>query len=309
MLETFKALDSLRLNFRPDSLLILNLTNAFIMFGVALNLRPADFINVLKTPRSALTGIISQFVLLPFLTWLLIIIVRPEPSLALGMIMVASCPGGNISNFMTHLAGGNTALSISLTAVSTFGAIVMTPLNLQFWGGLYQPSALLLRTVQVNFFDLFQTIALILAIPLIAGMIFRHYHQTIALRISSWLKPLSMLIFAMFVVVALGSNWHYFLTYIDKVLLLVLMHNALGLLLGFYSAKIAGLNLSDQKTITIETGIQNSGLGLLLIFTFFDGLGGMAIIAAWWGIWHIISGTGLSFFWSRVTVSELREGT
>ena len=87
------------------------------------------------------------------------------------------------------------------------------------------------------------------------------------------------------------------------------MHNALGLLLGFYSAKIAGLNLSDQKTITIETGIQNSGLGLLLIFTFFDGLGGMAIIAAWWGIWHIISGTGLSFFWSRVTVSELREGT
>ena len=302
-------IDEIRLNFDQGSLWILNLCLAIIMFGVALNLRPADFINVLKTPRSALTGIISQFVLLPFLTWLLIIIVRPEPSLALGMIMVASCPGGNISNFMTHLAGGNTALSISLTAVSTFGAIVMTPLNLQFWGGLYQPSALLLRTVQVNFFDLFQTIALILAIPLIAGMIFRHYHQTIALRISSWLKPLSMLIFAMFVVVALGSNWHYFLTYIDKVLLLVLMHNALGLLLGFYSAKIAGLNLSDQKTITIETGIQNSGLGLLLIFTFFDGLGGMAIIAAWWGIWHIISGTGLSFFWSRVTVSELREGT
>ena len=299
-------IDEIRLNFDQGSLWILNICLAVIMFGIALNLEIADFRNVFKAPRAAIAGMLSQFIVLPLLTFLFILIVQPYPSFALGMILVAACPGGNISNFMTHLAKGNTALSISLTAVSTTGAILLTPLNLQLWGSLYEPTSSILRQVNVNFIDVFNTVALILGLPLALGMILRKLKPKPAQQISEWLKPISMIIFVGFVVVALGANWDYFVEYIHLVLLLVFFHNILGLSAGYYIGKAFGLEFWNRKTLAIETGIQNSGLGLLLVFTFFDGLGGMAIIAAWWGIWHIISGLGLSFYWSRSGIAKLQ---
>ena len=301
-------IDEIRLNFDQGSLWILNICLAVIMFGIALNLETDDFKNVFRAPRAAIAGIVSQFVVLPVLTFLFILVVEPYPSFALGMILVASCPGGNISNFMTHLAKGNTALSISLTAVSTTAAILLTPLNLQLWGSLYEPTSSILREVDVSFIDVFNTVALILGLPLILGMIIRKVKPKPAQRISNWLKPVSMIIFIGFVVAALGANWNYFVEYIHLVILLVFVHNILGLSAGFYVARAFGLEYWNRKTLAIETGIQNSGLGLLLIFTFFDGLGGMAIIAAWWGIWHIISGLGLSFYWSRSGFSKIKQG-
>lgn len=293
-----QELDSVKINFDSGGLWILNIALAVVMFGVALGITLNDFKNLLKQPKLVFVGVLSQFILLPFITFLLVNLIKPQPSIALGMMMVAACPGGNISNFMTHMAKGNTALSISLTAFATFFAIVMTPFNFQFYGGLYQPTAQLLKEVALNPLELVKLVTLILGIPLVLGMVLRHFKEQLALIISKVLKPLSIFIFATIVVIAFSNNIDIFNTYIHHVLVIGILHNILAILLGLAVAILFKLSFKNRKTIAIETGIQNSGLGLLLIFTFFNGLGGMAILAAFWGIWHIISGLILAFYWS-----------
>lgn len=269
------------------------------MFGVALDVQVGDFKRLLKTPKGAIIGIISQFLVLPFLTFLLVLALKPQPSIALGMMLVAACPGGNISNFMTSLAGGNIALSVSLTAFSTLGALIMTPFNLTFWASLYPPTNFLLTTVSLDYFELMQAIVLVLGIPLILGMYVRNKNLGLSLLLKKWLRPTSIIIFISFVVIAFYKNQGIFILYFQHIVFIVLLHNAMAFLSGYSLASLFKLDLEDKKSITIETGIQNSGLGLLLIFTFFDGLGGMAMIAAWWGIWHIISGLFLGIIWAK----------
>lgn len=290
-------LDSISLNFSSEDLLLLNLALALIMYGVALDLRFEDFKYLVKNPKGFFLGIFSQFILLPFLTWCLILIIQPPPSVALGMFLVAACPGGNVSNFLTNYAKGNTALSVSLTGFSTVLAIITTPLNFAIWAGLYSPTASMLREISLNYKDVFFTVSLILGIPLILGILTHQYASGFAEKASKILKPLSLLIFAAFVIVAFIGNIDLFLKYISMIFLWVLAHNTVGLFAGYFTGKIFRLPLADIKTITIETGIQNSGLGLVLIFTYFDGLGGMAIITAWWGIWHLISGITIASIW------------
>lgn len=292
-------LDSISLNFSSEDLLLLNLALALIMYGVALDLRFEDFKYLVKNPKGFFLGIFSQFILLPFLTWCLILIIQPPPSVALGMFLVAACPGGNVSNFLTNYAKGNTALSVSLTGFSTVLAIVTTPLNFALWAGLYSPTASILREISLDYGDVFFTVSLILGIPLILGILTHQYATGFAEKASKVLKPLSLLIFAAFVIVAFIGNLDLFLKYISMIFLWVLAHNTVGLSAGYFTGKVFRLPLADVKTITIETGIQNSGLGLVLIFTYFDGLGGMAIITAWWGIWHLISGITISSIWKN----------
>ena len=292
-------LDEVKINFDAHGLWILNIALAVVMFGVALGITLEDFKELLRRPKLVLLGLTSQFILLPLLTFLFVISVKPQASIALGMMMVAACPGGNISNFMTHLAKGNTALSVSLTASATFLAMIMTPLNFQLYGNLYPPTAEILEHVELDFLALFKLVVLILGIPLTLGMLLRRNNETLALKWSRWLKPFSIAVFIIIVIIAFLNNLDVFNAYIHNVLFLGISHNILAILLGLLLAKSFRLPFKDQKTLAIETGIQNSGLGLLLIFTFFDGLGGMALIAAFWGIWHIVSGLTISMFWSR----------
>lgn len=293
-----QELDSVQIHFDSNNLWILNMALAVVMFGVALGISLADFKSLLKSPKVVLIGLLSQFILLPLLTFGFIILVNPQPSIALGMMMVAACPGGNISNFMTHMAGGNTALSVSLTAFSTFVAVVMTPFNFEFYGHLYQPTAVLLQKVRLNPFEMVKIVLLILGVPLFFGMLVRYKFPDLAQRLAHWLKPFSILVFVAIVIIALMNNLDVFSSYIHHVLVLGISHNLLAFGLGFLVARIFKLSFQNQKTLTIETGIQNSGIGLLLIFTFFNGLGGMALMAAFWGIWHIVSGLLLAYFWS-----------
>jgi BASS family bile acid:Na+ symporter len=293
-----EQLDNVQINFDSHGLWVLNIALAVVMFGVALGISINDFKTLFKQPKLVFVGILAQFVLLPLLTFLVIVLIQPQPSIALGMIMVAACPGGNISNFMTQIAGGNTALSVSLTAFGTFLAMIVTPLNFQLYGNLYEPTAQLLKHVELQPLELVKLVGLILGIPLLFGMLLRHYKAQLAHKLSRALKPLSILVFVAIVVIAFSQNMEVFNNYIHYVLLIGIGHNILAILLGFFTAKSFGLSFKDQKTLAIETGIQNSGLGLLLIFTFFNGLGGMAIMAAFWGIWHIVSGLILAFYWS-----------
>ena len=294
-----QELDTIILNFDSESLFFLNLTLAVIMFGVALNITISDFLRIVKNPKSILIGILSQFILLPAFTFLLVTIIQPLPSIALGMFLVAACPGGNISNFMTNYAKGNAALSVSLTAISTLLAIVMTPLNFQLWSGLYSPTSNLINTISLSPLEMVKVISLLLGVPLILGMLVQNYFPKFALKTAPIFKIGSILFFIALIILALSKNIDIFKKYIHYVFIIVLVHNILALILGYSVASIAGLSKRNRRTLAIETGIQNSGLGLLLIFSFFNGLGGMAILAAFWGIWHIVSGLTIAIFWSK----------
>ena len=247
---------------------------------------------------------VSQFILLPAITFLLVYFLRPHPGLALGMILVAACPGGNVSNFYSLVAGGNVALSVSLTGFATFFAVFLTPLNFEFWGSILPETAEILHSIDISFFEMAKTLVLILIIPLLLGIWFRRKFPPLTIRIEKYVRILSFLILAAFIGFALAGNMDVFSKYIHYVVYLVLLHNALALITGYLTAKITRLNSRDVKTITIETGIQNSGLGLLIIFTFFDGMGPMALITAWWGIWHLISGIVSAIIFRRFKISQ-----
>lgn len=292
-------IDDLVLNFNKANVIYINITLALIMFGIALNLTIDNFKSVFRTPRKLILGLLSQLVLLPLFTYALILITTPIPSIALGMILVASCPGGNISNFISSLAKANVELSISLTSITSVASILFTPLNFLFYGNLYPPAQKILREITLDWLEVFQTIAMIIIIPIILGMLIKKHFNQLALKLSKPMEIGSMMMFLLIVIGAFITNMDNFLACISAVFLLVLLHNGGALLIGYWTAKLGKLPQKDRKSLCIETGIQNSGLGLLLIFTFFEGLGGMAIITAWWSIWHIISGITIASIWRK----------
>lgn len=294
-----EGIDQVQLNFDPATLALLNVLIGLIMFGVALDIRMEDFKRVVRDPRGPLIGLGAQFLLLPAFTFLLIQVINPIPSIALGMLMVAACPGGNFSNFLASHAKANAAMSVSMTAISTALAIVMTPANLAFWGGRNEGTKAILTDVNLDPIDLLVTILIILGIPLVLGMLVAAKAPGIAEKLRRPMKTISLTLFGLFVVGALAGNWQQFLENVGLVALAVALHNALALALGYWAARGTGNHRYDARAISIEVGIQNSALALVLIFGFFDGLGGMAIIAAWWGVWHLVSGLTISTYWSR----------
>ena len=187
-------IDEVMLNFSPGSLQLLNAILAIVMFSIALDLRLSDFGRLIKSPKPMLTGIAAQFLLLPALTFLLVLALEPRPSIALGLILVAACPGGNISNFITHRAGGNAALSVSMTGVATLGAILLTPLNIGFWGSLYPSTREILRATVIDPVSVAITVGLMLVLPLCLGVLINSRLPDLAARIRKPLQWLSMAI-------------------------------------------------------------------------------------------------------------------
>jgi bile acid:Na+ symporter, BASS family len=299
LLATDSSVDDLRLNFDPGTVVLLNVILGLIMFGVALDVRISELRNLASAPKAVAIGLVAQFLLLPAFTFLLTQVLDPAPSIALGMILVGASPGGNISNFITHLARGNTMLSIGMTGISTMFAVVLTPLNFAFWGSLDADTEALLKSVRLDPLELVLTIALLLAVPVALGMTVRARRPALADRLHRPMRIASLAFFVIFVVVAFAANLQNFVDYIGFVALAVLLHNAIALSSGYGAAAAFRLPERDRRAISIEVGIQNSALSLALIFGFFDGLGGMALVAAWWGIWHIIAGMTVASLWSR----------
>ena len=205
------------------------------------------------------------------------------------------------------MAKGNSALSVCLTAIATLLAVFMTPLNLEFWSSHYPPTATILKEVAIEPIAMVKLVFLLLGVPLILGMLMNYYAPILAKKGAKILKIVSLVFFVALIGLALYNNSAIFLDYVFYVFWIVMLHNLLAFTTGFSLARIFGLSLENTRAITIETGIQNSGLGLLLIFTFFDGLGGMALLAAFWGIWHLVSGLILASFWSSKEVIEKEE--
>ena len=307
--EVIAHLDAIKVNMNEAGMNAINIVLAFVMFGVALGIKPKTFIDIVKKPQSVILGIICQLVLLPALTFLLTITFKNwiSPMIALGMILVASCPGGNISNFITSLSRGNTELSVSLTAFNTAACIVTTPLNFSFWGKMYLNFAekrMLLPELEIPFWEIFKTIVILLGIPLLLGILCSQYLPKVSKMLKKPMQYLSVAFFILMVVLTFGYNLDAFMKCIQYIFLIVLVHNLLALGIGFGTATLFKVPYKDRRAITIETGIQNSGLGLVLLFNpaIFDPViwsnnGGMVVITAWWGVWHIISGLTLAYLW------------
>ena len=289
--------DHVQLSFDQGGLFALNIVLGLIMFGVSLDLSAEDFKRAARHPRAPIAGMLAQFFIMPALTFCLVLALAPPPSIALGMILVASCPGGNVSNFIVHTGRGDTALSVTMTAISTAAAVVMTPLNVGFWGGMLPGTAEILRSFSIGYATMFQSVFVLLGIPLVLGMLTARYLPKVARFLRKPFKVISILFFFVFIAVAFYGNMQHFTGVIGYIFLPVLLQNALSLATGYLTGLAARLAPAQRRALCIEVGIQNSGLGLVLIFGFFGGLGGMAVIAAWWGIWHIIAGLSVAGAW------------
>lgn len=312
MYEALLQLDPIKINFSASGMHAINIILSFIMFGVALGIKPSEFKTLIKQPKSLTLGLISQVIALPLVTFIVIIALNNyiTPTVAMGMILVASCPGGNISNFMSSLSKANTELSVGLTATTTLLATITTPFNFAFWGGLYvnfisKHAKHMLQPLEIDNGQMFETVFILLGIPLVIGIFFSHYFPKITEKLKKPIQMLSIAFFIAMVVMAFANNFDLFLKYIFYIFIIVLIHNFLALATGFSIASIFKLPNADRRTLTIETGIQNSGLGLVLLFNpkIFPpelALGGMLFITAWWGIWHIISGLSLSLYWNKI---------
>ncbi len=298
--EIVSLIDSIDVTLNAGGMNTINIVLAFVMYGVALGIKPGMFVEVFKKPKSVLVGACSQIILLPLFTFLLALALGSSISwtMAMGMILVASCPGGNISNFISSLSKANIELSVSLTAISTALAILTTPFNFWFYGNLYMNLSGIAGEVPqltIPLWDVFKTIFILLGIPLTLGILTAHYLPKIAEKLKKPMQIFSILFFIAMIVLSFMGNIDAFLKCIKYIFLIVLVHNLLALLLGYGTSSAFRLNARDRRTITIETGIQNSGLGLVLllgtsIFADFPPHGGTLVITAWWGIWHIISG-------------------
>ncbi|WP_238052648.1 bile acid:sodium symporter family protein [Psychrobacter sp. Ps2] len=254
--------------FEPRSLILLNLILALMMFGVSLSLRLEDFKRVVLSPIAPIAGLFAQFFLLPLATCLFTWALNIDPELALGMILVASCPGGSFSNIMTWLARGNVAVSVSMTAVSSLAAAILTPVNFAFYGWLNPYTREYLTKITIEPSSILILVLLVLALPLVLGMVTGRRLPGLVVRIQKPLRIFSLLVLMTFVAIAFSSNFALFLERFHSFFWLVVGHNLLALSLGYGMGLMLKLPVADRRAVTLEVGIQNSGLGLVILFTF-----------------------------------------
>jgi BASS family bile acid:Na+ symporter len=267
---------------------------ALMMLSVALGLRGSDFLELLRRPRPVLVGVVAQVVLLPALTLPLSLVLAPTPSIALGMIVVACCPGGNVSNVLTAIGRGDVALSVTLTALTSVLAVVYTPASILLWGGLHPWTRGLLGGIHMDRVGFLLQTVVMLGLPLAAGMALTRLSPGLASRLERPLRHVSFLGLLVFIAAALSSNWSHLALFGGVILPMVVVHNASALGLGAVAGLVAGPQRAVRRTLVFEVGIQNSGLGLAILLSHFPGQGGAALIAATWGVWHIISGLAVA---------------
>jgi BASS family bile acid:Na+ symporter len=317
MKEQLAGLDALSINFGSSGMMIVNIILAFVMFGVALGIKLDTFKDVLMKPKSLIVGVLLQWFALPFITFVLAIALGHwiTPMIALGMILVASCPGGNMSNFMSSWAKGNIELSVSMTAITTAFAPFITPLNFWLWGSLYYQVISVkqdVATLMIPFLPMLGQILLLLGIPIVLGMLCSKYFPKMTQKITKPAQAISIILFMGMIVVSFSQNFTLFIENLFYVFFIVLIHNAFALSTGHFGGKLFKLPVRDVRSLTVEVGIQNSGLGLVLLFNpkifppeIWHGFyGGMLFITAWWGIWHIVSGLTISSLFRRKKLPE-----
>lgn len=317
MKEQLESLNELTINFGEGGMMIVNIILAFVMFGVALGIKTSTFKEVFKKPKSVIVGVLMQWIGLPAVTFAVALALNHwiTPMVALGMILVACCPGGNISNFISSLSKGNTELSVSMTAITTAFAPIVTPFNFWLWGTLYSHFVSVhsdIPVLVIPFLPMLEQILLLLGVPIVCGLLFAKYFPNATKKITKPAQVLSVLLFIGMVIVSFSQNFQIIVDNIFYIFFIVLLHNACALGTGYFGGKLLRLPEKDYRSLTIEVGIQNSGLGLIMLFNpaifppeiWHGHYGGMLIVTAWWGIWHIVAGLTVAYLFRRKPLAE-----
>ncbi|MEL6370390.1 MAG: bile acid:sodium symporter [Pseudomonadota bacterium] len=294
------ALDALIIDIDPVVRTGIAISLMLIMFGIALGLKPSDFKFIRERPVLFAGGALAQIVLLPFVTLLLIFALQPMASIALGMIIVACCPGGASSNMFSHFARANIAFSVALTATSSLAAALLTPASILFWSGLYEPTANLLQSIEFDPVAFLGQTFVLLAVPLTAGMMIAWRAPGIAAR---WTSRIARMGAACLATTVVYGTWKFIGTLFAAIPVfgpIVIIHNALAFGTGWLAGRVLGADGPSRRTMTIEVGIQNSGLALVILLSQLNGLGGAAAIAAAWGIWHLVGGTAMVWLFRNI---------
>jgi len=292
-------IDDLALAFDPKGLAVLNGALALVMYGVALDLRLDDLVALAKDPRAPVVGLVSQCVLLPALAYPVALLFVSEPSIALGLMLVAACPGGNMSNVLTQVARGRLSVSVGMSGASTLAATFTTPFHLAFWGSLHPATQELVTDVALDPKQVMVAVFFVLGLPCLLGMFTARRFPAFAQRLQRPMRVFALVFLAVVILLALVANREALPEALGSVFVPVAVLHATAAALGYGASRLARLPEADRRAVTIEVSIQNTALGLGLVFTFFDGLGGMAAVAAWWGLWHLLAGGALAMWWSR----------
>ena len=280
--------------------LVLSLVLATMVFSVALELQLDDFLRVARSPKAVVVGLIPQFILLPVVTWAATLVLDLPPNVEAAMILVAACPGGSLSNVVTHFGRGNTALSVSISAVASLIALFATPFNFSWMVATNPATAGWLQTLNIDPSDIWISLFALLALPLALGLTLTRHLPDFSARIRKPLGNFSLIALLAFIVLGLIKERQLLTMGLLPTLGLVVAHNAIGLLMGWLTSGVMGLSSADRRAVTIEGGMQNAGLALGIIAVQFNADLGMVIIASLWGIWHIVSGMSLALLWRRV---------
>ena len=285
--------------------IVLSVVLATMVFSVALELQLDDFLRVARSPKAVVVGLVPQFILLPVATWAATLVLDLPPNVEAAMILVAACPGGSLSNVVTHFGRGNTALSVSISAVASLIALFATPFNFSWMVATNPATAGWLQTLNIDPSDIWISLFALLALPLALGLTLTRRLPDFSARIRKPLGNFSLIALLAFIVLGLIKERQLLTMGLLPTLGLVVAHNAIGLLMGWLTSGVMGLRTADRRAVTIEGGMQNAGLALGIIAVQFNADLGMVIIASLWGIWHIVSGMSLALLWRRMDRATL----
>jgi BASS family bile acid:Na+ symporter len=274
---------------------VVNPMLGLIMFGMGLTLNPDDFRVVFSRPKDVLTGCLAQFTIMPLLAWLLTKAFSLPPDLALGVILVGCCPGGTASNVITYLAKGDLALSVGMTATSTVLAPLLTPLLTWLMAGTF---------VDVDAVGMLLSIVYVVIAPILVGFLIQHYMPELTRRVVAYLPAFSSVMIASLVAIIVGHNASKLLTGGLIVVAVVVLHNLCGLALGYGVGKLLRLTHPKRTAISIEVGMQNSGLASSLATIHFAAFPMASIPGAIFSVWHNISGALVAKFYSMKEKSD-----
>ena len=263
-----------------------------IMFGMGMTMTPHDFKSVLQRPKAVLIGVTAQFLVMPGLAFLLCQLFQLPAEIAVGVILVGCCPGGTASNVITYMAKGNTALSVACTSVSTLLAPLLTPAIFYLLASQW---------IEIDAASMLVSILQVVLFPIILGLMVRTFLKQ---RVEQYIQvmPLVSVIAVVAIVAAIiGASKAAILEYGLLILGVVMLHNALGYLLGFWASRVFKLPYADSKAVAIEVGMQNSGLGVALAAVHFAASPVTAVPSAIFSLWHNISGPALATYWASRT--------
>lgn len=292
-------IDSVRLELGGGIHIAIKVLIAIFLFGVALDTRISDLAEVVRRPWPVAACLLAQYVLVPASTLLLLAALDLQASVALGMLFVVCCPSGNLSNLLTHRAHGDVTLSVSLTTVSNAVAIVATPAAFAFWGGLHPDVADLLRDIHLDPGDMAVEIGLLIAAPFAGGALVAHRWPGFARQARRPVETGTLVLLMLLIVGALAGRAGLFVATIGAIAVGVVVQNLFSLLLGYGAGRAGRQPPARVRAMTFELGIRNTGLALVLVLAYFDGLGGAVVVVAFWGLWDVLTGLVLSTWWKH----------